>query len=464
MTDISRRLADFAAGLHYEDLPAEVVERTKLLILDTAGIMVRARNDAESTPAMVRAIERLGLATGDCAVPGDVKTYAPSAAALLNGTLAHSLDFDDTHAEASLHSSAPIVPAALAAAEMMGASGKDLIAACVAGYEVQIRLSLALGPSDHYDRGYHPTATCGIFGAVAAAGKLLGMDADQIDSGFGIALSQSAGSMQFLADGAWTKRSHVGQAAQNGLMCAVMALEGFKGPRHAFEGKWGFLHAYAPNADHAKATKDLGTEWQTMRLAVKPFPSCRYTHAAMDALQKIMKDEGVTADEVEAVEIGLPKTGMKIVSFPEDAKHNPESVVDGQFSMPFCAAVVLSEGTMLWDHYAKHLKNPDTLALTKKVTCVNDPEVEALFPANMAGKATVKTARGTFSVLVDMPKGEPANFMTVAEFRGKFSGLSEPYLGVDGAGRFADAIMGLETQNSVSAVLAAGKPQAQAAE
>ena len=272
MTDISRRLADFAAGLHYEDLPAEVVERTKLLILDTAGIMVRARNDAESTPAMVRAIERLGLATGDCAVPGDVKTYAPSAAALLNGTLAHSLDFDDTHAEASLHSSAPIVPAALAAAEMMGASGKDLIAACVAGYEVQIRLSLALGPSDHYDRGYHPTATCGIFGAVAAAGKLLGMDADQIDSGFGIALSQSAGSMQFLADGAWTKRSHVGQAAQNGLMCAVMALEGFKGPRHAFEGKWGFLHAYAPNADHAKATKDLGTEWQTMRLAVKPFP------------------------------------------------------------------------------------------------------------------------------------------------------------------------------------------------
>ncbi len=464
MTGISRRLAEFAVNLGYEDLPADVIERTKLLILDTAGIMVRARNDAESTPAMVRALEYLGLATGDCAVPGDARTYAPSAAALLNGTLAHSLDFDDTHAEASLHSSAPIVPAALAAAEMTGASGKDLIAACVAGYEIQIRLSLALGPSDHYDRGYHPTATCGIFGAVAAAGKLLGMDADQIESGFGIALSQSAGSMQFLADGAWTKRSHVGQAAQNGLMCAVLAKEGFQGPKEAFEGKWGFLHAYAPNADPAKADAELGQRWETLRLAVKPYPSCRYTHAAMDAIKQILRDEGVTADEVEAVEIGLPLTGMKIVSFPEEAKHNPESVVDGQFSMPFCAAVVLREGTMLWDHYATHLKDPETLALTKKVTCVNDPEVEAMFPANMAGKATVKTARGTFSVLVDMPKGEPANFMTVEEFRGKFSGLAAPYLSEDGANRFADLIMGLEAQNSVSSVLAAGKPQMQAAE
>ncbi|MBO6520354.1 MAG: MmgE/PrpD family protein [Rhodospirillales bacterium] len=464
MTGISRRLAEFAVNLGYEDLPTDVIERTKLLILDTAGIMVRARNDAESTPAMVRALEYLGLASGDCAVPGDAKTYAPSAAALLNGTLAHSLDFDDTHAEASLHSSAPIVPAALAAAEMTGASGKDLIAACVAGYEIQIRLSLALGPSDHYDRGYHPTATCGIFGAVAAAGKLLGMDADQIESGFGIALSQAAGSMQFLADGAWTKRSHVGQAAQNGLMCAVLAKEGFQGPKEAFEGKWGFLHAYAPNADPAKADAELGERWETLRLAVKPYPSCRYTHAAMDAIKQIMRDEGVTADEVEAVEIGLPLTGMKIVSFPEEAKHNPESVVDGQFSMPFCAAVVLREGTMLWDHYATHLKDPETLALTKKVTCVNDPEVEALFPANMAGKATVKTPRGTFSVLVDMPKGEPANFMTVDEFRGKFSGLASPYLGEEGVNRFADLILGLEAQNSVSSVLAAGKPQMQAAE
>ena len=463
MSDVTRRLAAFAAGLAYEDLPAEVAERTKLLILDTAGIMVRARNDAESTMPMVRAIERLGLASGTCSVPGDAQSYAPTAAALLAGTLAHSLDFDDTHAEASLHSSAPIVPAALAAAEMVGASGKDLIAACVVGYEVQIRLSLALGPTDHYDRGFHPTATCGVFGATAAAGKLLGLDAAGLESAFGIALSQAAGSMQFLHDGAWTKRSHVGQAAQNGLSCATLAAEGFKGPGEAFEGTRGFFKAYAPNPAPEKAVEGLGELWQTMRLGVKPYPSCRYSHAAIDAIIALRTEHGITPDEVQSVECGVPQTGWNIVGNPEEAKQNPVSVVDGQFSMPFCAAVVLKEGTLLWDHYAKHLTDADTLALTKKVTTVVDPDAEALFPARMAGKATIVTARGTFTRLVDDCKGEPANFMTPEEFRGKFDGLAEPYLGAAGCGRFADAILGLDTQNSVSAVLAAGRPQ-QAAE
>ena len=121
---------------------------------------------------MISAVERLGLASGSCSVLGDERGYSPTAAALVNGTLAHSLDFDDTHAAGSLHSSAPIVPAAIAAAELVGASGRDLIIACVVGYEVQIRLALALNPSEHYDRGFHPTATCGVFGAAAAAGRL----------------------------------------------------------------------------------------------------------------------------------------------------------------------------------------------------------------------------------------------------------------------------------------------------
>jgi len=230
MTQITKQVASFAANLRYEDLPSEVAERAKRLILDITGNIIRARNDAESTPSLISAVEKLGLAQGKCSVMGDDASYAPTAAALINGTLAHSLDFDDTHAAGSIHSSAPIVPAAFAAAEMSDASGKELIAAVVAGYELQIRLSLALDPTAHYEQGFHPTATCGVFAAAAAAGKLLGMDADGIQSAFGIALSQAAGTMEFLTEGAWTKRSHVGQAAQNGLICAVMAGEGFKGP------------------------------------------------------------------------------------------------------------------------------------------------------------------------------------------------------------------------------------------
>ncbi|MEK9721947.1 MAG: MmgE/PrpD family protein [Rhodospirillaceae bacterium] len=458
MTGITRQLADFAADLSYDDLPAEVVERTKLLIFDITGVMVRARHDAESTASMIAAVERLGLAAGACSVLGDARSYAPTAAALINGTLSHSLDFDDTHAAGSLHSSAPIVPAALAAAEMAGSSGRDLIAACVAGYEVQIRLALALRPSDHYDRGDHPTATCGVFAAAAAAGKLLGLDGAGIQSAFGIALSQAAGSMQFLADGSWTKRSHVGQAASNGLICATLAAEGFKGPDEAFEGRWGFLHAYAPNADAAKVTDRLGEHWETLGLAVKPYPSCRYSHAALDGLAALAKEHGIRPDDIEAVEIGLPETGRKIIGEPLAAKIAPESVVDGQFSMPFCAAVVLREGAMAWDDYAKHLGDAETLALCKKVKTVHDDRAEAAFPANMSGAVKVRTKAGEFETFVEVPRGEPANFMDADEFRAKFDGLCAPYLDEARRGRRADALLHLEEANAVASVFALSQP------
>ena len=284
MTAITRDLAGFVAGLSYDALPVEVRERVKALALDLVGISLRARNEAESTPAMVAAAGRLGMTGGTCTVIGDAAGYAPPGAAMLNGTLAHSLDFDDTHASGSLHSSAPIVPAAFAAAEMTGADGKAVIAAIVAGYELQIRLSLALDPAAHYDRGFHPTATCGAFGAAAAAGRLLGLDPEGHANAFGIALSMAAGSMQFLVNGAWTKRSHVGHAAMCGLIAATLAREGYKGASDAIEGKWGFLHAYAPAADAAKAVDGLGRRWETLKIAVKPYPSCRYSHAPIDGI------------------------------------------------------------------------------------------------------------------------------------------------------------------------------------
>ncbi|MBT3660243.1 MAG: MmgE/PrpD family protein [Rhodospirillaceae bacterium] len=458
MTTITRQLAEFAADLEYDTLPDDVITRTKMLIFDVTGVIVRARNDAESTPSLISAMERLGLAAGDCSVLGDKQAYAPSAAAMVNGTLAHSLDFDDTHAAGSLHSSAPIVPAALAAAEMAGASGKDLIAACVAGYEIQIRLALALDPTDHYARGFHPTATCGVFGAAAAAGRLLGMDADGIQSAFGIALSQAAGSMQFLADGSWTKRSHVGQAASNGLICATMAAEGFKGPDAAFEGQWGFLQGYAPNSDEAKATDRLGSHWETLRLAVKPYPSCRYSHAAMDGLVALSEVHDIKPDDVEAIEIGLPEMGRKIIGEPLEAKINPECIVDGQFSMPFCAAVVMREGQMGWDDYAKHISDDETLALCRKIKTVPDDQAEAAFPANMSGSVKIKTSSGEFETFVEVPKGEPDNFMSATEFRAKFDGLCAPYLDDARRDRLADALLSLETANNVGDVFALCQP------
>ncbi|HKA39081.1 MAG TPA: MmgE/PrpD family protein [Burkholderiales bacterium] len=456
----TRELTRFVANLSYDALPEEVRERVKALLLDLTGIMVRARNDAESTPAMMAAASRLGMKGGACTVVGDVDGYAPPGAAMVNGTLAHSLDFDDTHASASLHPSAPIVPAALAAAEMTGADGRALIAAIVAGYEVQIRLSLALDPAAHYDRGFHPTATCGAFGAAAAAGRLLGLDAAGHASAFGIVLSMSAGSMQYLVNGAWTKRSHVGHAAMCGLVAATQAREGYQGAADALEGKWGFLHAYAPAADAKKAVDGLGRRWETMKIAVKPYPSCRYGHAPIDGILALAREHRIRAEDVEEVVVGVPEPGWKLIGDPEPAKQSPKSVVDGQFSMAFCAAVALRKCGFAWDDYAQHLGDSATLALCKRVKTWVDPKVQASFPAEMSGSVKIRTARGSFETYVRVPKGEPANFLTAAELRAKFDTLAGPYLSARRRDELAAALLALEQAKDIGALLRLSRPEA----
>lgn len=452
MKNMTGKFAEFCEQLKYDDLSPEVIKRTKLLILDTVGIIIRARHDAESTSSLVSAIDKLEMSNGSCQVFSDKKTYSPSAAALLNGTLAHSLDFDDTHAEASLHSSAPILSAALAAAQMNKSSGQELIAACVVGYEVQIRLGLAGGSSAHYKKGFHPSATCGIFGAAAAAGYLIGLTKEQYISAFGIALSQSAGSMQFLTDGAWTKRSHVGQAAQNGLSCAIMAGEGFKGPSKAFEGQWGYLHSYASGGDVKKAMNGLGKKFETLNLGVKPYPSCRYSHAAIDGLIELKKELKFSSDDLDDIDIGLSETALNIIGYPLVDKQHPKSIVDGQFSMPFCAAVTVKSGGLQWDDYKNHLNNKDTLSLCNKVKVSPDEDAEKCCPEYMSAKVKVVVKGEKYEKFVKIPKGEPENFMEDAEFISKFKGLTEPYLSKQRVDQLTDLMLKIDQANNVNSI------------
>lgn len=452
MENMTEKFAEFCEKLRYEDLPYDVIKRTKLLILDTVGIIIRARHDAESTSSLVSAIEKLEMSNGSCQVFSDNKSYSPSAAALLNGTLAHSLDFDDTHAEASLHSSAPILAAALAAAEMNKSSGQQLITACVVGYEIQIRLGLAGGSSSHYKKGFHPTATCGIFGAAAAAGYLMGLTKEQYISAFGIALSQSAGSMQFLTDGAWTKRSHVGQAAQNGLSCAIMAAEGFKGPSKAFEGQWGYFHSYASGGDMEKAIDGLGKKFETLNLGVKPYPSCRYSHAAIDGIIELKNELGFSTAELDDIDIGLSETALNIIGYPLSDKQNPKSVVDGQFSMPFCAAVTVKSGGLKWDDYKNHLNDSDTLSLCNKIKVSPDKDAEECCPEYMSAKVKVVVKGKKYEKFVKIPKGEPENFMEDSEFISKFRSLTEPYLSNERIDQLTGSMLKLDQSNNINSI------------
>jgi 2-methylcitrate dehydratase PrpD len=190
-----------------------------------------------------------------------------------------------------------------------------------------------------------------------------------------------------------------------------------------------------------------------MRIAVKPYPSCRYSHAAIDGIISLMKEHGFSASDVEEVEIGVPETGWKIIGGPDD-KTNPQSIVDGQFSMPFCAAVALREGGLAWDDYKTHLNDETTRALTAKVRTVVDERAQAEFPANMSGVTRIRTAKGEYEAFVVVPRGEPDNFLADDEFRTKFNGLCVPYLGENRALRLADQLFALEQANSISAVMA----------
>ena len=452
MTNVTEKMAEFCEKIKFEILPEEVVKRAKLLILDTVGIIIRARHDAESTKSLISAVNKLDLNNGNCQVFSDKSKYVPSAAALINGTLAHSLDFDDTHAEASLHSSAPILAAAFAAAQMKNCSGQELITACVLGYEIQIRLGLAGGSSAHYKRGFHPTATCGIFGAAAAAGYIVGLSKEQFISAFGIALSQSSGSMQFLNDGSWTKRSHVGQAAQNGLNAAILAGEGFKGPKEAFEGKWGYLNSFVSGGDTSKALTGLGKKFETLNLGVKPYPSCRYSHAAIDGLLELKKEINFDVNDLEDVDVGLSETALNIIGYPIEEKQNPENVVDGQFSMPFCAALVLRNGSFTWDDYKSNLKNDDVLNLCKKVNVSPNKQAEECCPKYMSANVKIKVSGKVYEKFIKIPKGDPENFMTDQEFEDKFDGLTNPYLSEGKLNELKKFMLRIDNANSIKSL------------
>lgn len=423
--NITAGLAEFAVRTDAAAIPSDVLDRALALVTDLAGSAIRAATDSESSPAILAMLDRLGMAgAGPCTVFGLTQHYGAATAALLNGAFGHSLDFDDTHADSSLHPSAPVVPAALAAAELTGASGPEFLAAVVIGFEVCCRIGMALDPTAHYARGFHPTATAGTFGAAAAAGRLLGLDAAGMASAFGVAASQASGSLQFLENGAWNKRYQVGEASMKGLMAATLAAEGFVGASNALEGAHGFLKGYSDESVADRVVSGLGQDWETLRIAVKPYPACRYTHAAVDGLLRLRRQEDLTADDITRVRVGLHRNGIALVGAPIEAKRKARSIVEGQFSMPYAAAVALLRGQFGWDDYDL-LGDPGAEALAGRVEVWNDPSLEGLrhpFGATLEVEARGRTHR----LHIPDPSGEPETFPDAAAIAGKFNALTAP--------------------------------------
>lgn len=449
---VTERMAVFASTLSFDDLPRAVVEHLKVLLLDANGIMIRAGAELPSTFRLLDGLRALAFDRGEIRALSAAGTHAPAAAAFIDAMTAHSLDFDDTHAQASTHPGAAVIAAALACAQVAKADGRRVLTAMVAGYEVHLRLSLALVPDEHYKRGHALTSTCGTFAAATAAGAVLGLSSRQMAHAFGLCLNQASGSLQFLEGGTWAKRFQVGYAAFNGVIAAMLARAGYEGAEAAIEGRYGFLNNYSGRPDFPRALAGLGESYLTLGTGVKPYPACRYAHAAMDAVIALRARHGIAPGEVRGVRIGLNSVGFRLLGEPVGEKRRPRTVVDGQFSMPFCAAVALSWGRLIWDDLAAGLADDTVMALCELVEVGVDPRVESLAPRRMSGAASIETPRGTFDALVEVPLGEPGNFPTRADRMLKFEGLVAPYLSADRVSALVAAIERFEEIADVTAL------------
>ncbi len=425
--DITRKLVDFCHNVTYRDLPPEVIDKTKYLALDYLGVASRG-SIVESTKAMYGMVEDLGLDPKGGVIIGTGMRAPYQYAALANGTSAHSLEMDDVHNEASLHPGVAVFPAAFAACEMAEADGKKFIEAVVVGYEVMVRLGKALTPSGHYAQGFHPTGTCGVFGAAVAASKILGLDEGQMLSSMGIAGSQAAGSMEYLADGAWTKRFHPGWAAHSGLIAVLLAKRGFKGPLAILEGRNGFLQGYSKSSDASKILEGMGDSYHVATTSIKPHACCRYKQAPIDGVLEIMAKNRLKPDEVDKVTLGILKTGFPIIVTPEESKYNPRSVVDAQFSMPFGAAIAVLCGKASLEQYTlEKINSPRVREMMNKVSCVEDPDLERVYPQHWPATAEIVTRDGkSYLAKVDYPKGDPENPLTWNELIDKVNDIASP--------------------------------------
>jgi YbgC/YbaW family acyl-CoA thioester hydrolase len=442
-------LIDHALSVEYDAIAPETRDRLRRHVLDTIGIVVGAREVAASSESVLDGCARLAGDGGEATTAAGDRRPATDAA-LLNGTLAHSLDFDDTHRESSLHPGAPVIPAALAVAEREGVDATRFLEAVHAGYDITCAVGRAVNPDAHYERGFHVTATCGTFGAAVAAGVAAGLDREELLNAMGIAGSQAAGSLQFLANGAWNKRLHPGLAAQRGVEAATLAAAGFEGAADPLAGTDGFLKGYSGDAT-PDAVRDVGERTAVTETALKPYPCCRYMHAALDALVDIAETYG--PGEVKRMVIDLPEPGVRLTGDPIARKRRPENFVDCQFSMPFGAALAIDRGAADLTAFLDaqdDLDDPALRALMDATEVTATDAVAGLFPEQWAARVVVETDTEQIERTVGTARGEPEDPLDWSATEAKFANLLDAAeVSDDTSGRLADAVRGLGAETTL---------------
>jgi 2-methylcitrate dehydratase PrpD len=442
---ITQELAKYCHGLNFRQLPEEVIDRVKYFFLDFIGVACRGSQE-DSSQSMYRFIREMDHRRHGGVIIGTKERTPHLYSAMANGISAHAIEMDDVNNEASLHPGVVIFPAALATSEMVSANGKRFIEAVVLGYDVMIRLGKALGPEKHYRRGFHPTATCGTFGSSVVASKILRLKAEGITNAMGIAGSQAAGSMEYLAQGAWTKRFHPGWAAFSGMFATQLTLKGFRGPTSIIEGRNGFLHSYSDGAEESKVLEDIGSQFEILRTSMKPHACCRYMQPPIDGILKLVRENDIQPEEVGKIRLGILRAGFPIIVEPKEIKYHPKSIVDAQFSMPFGAAVaLLFRKAGLNEFHLSRIRSEEVKQMMERVECVEDPDLERTYPKQWCATVEIFTKNGQrYFTKVEYCKGDPEDPLSWEELIEKFHGLSNRFMTKERRLKIVDEVKRLE--------------------
>ena len=420
MTDDSPgvALAHFAATLRFEAIPNAVVARTQDLLLDWIGSTLAGKG-ARPVESIARFMLAQGPGDGASEVLIHRRGSSPLVAAAINAAASHVAEQDDVHNGSVFHPAAVVFPPALAVAQALRRSGRELLAAAVAAYEVGIRVGEFLGRS-HY-KVFHTTGTAGTLAAAAAAGHLLRLTPAQMVHAFGSAGTQAAGLWEFLREAADSKQLHTAHASAAGLTAAYLAADGFTGASRILEGTRGMAAGMSSDADAGKLTAGLGTRWATAETSFKFHASCRHTHPAADALLALMQAQRLTASDIAGVTARVHQGAIDVLGPVTD----PQTVHQSKFSMGTVLAMVALHGRAGLAEFDAHFRDPATIAFRDRVQMVLDAEVDTAYPARWIGKVDVATRDGRrFGARVDEPKGDPGNTLTRAELEDKAIALA----------------------------------------
>jgi 2-methylcitrate dehydratase PrpD len=412
---LTERLSTFLVATQSTDLPPSVVDDAKYYTLDWLGSAIAGTVTEPGRMLLAHARAQAGQGA---TVIGLGEQRNADLAALTNGGLSHIVEMDDLDRASVVHPAAPILPAALAVAEREGASGLQFLTAVVLGYEVAIRVGEAVGKT-HY-RIWHNTATCGVFGATAAAGWLLGLSEQQMTWALGNAGTMSAGLWEFNVDGAMSKHLHAGRAASSGVLAADLARQGFTGARRILEGKRGFFIATSQDAEPERVVEGLKQgmgKYKISGVSIKPHASCRHTHPAIDAALVLRQHPGFALDQIAQVQVETYQAALDLTDNPQ-----PTTPYAAKFSLYYCVACALWRGNAgLSDFTPQAIVDKDVRHLMARVSLVHSPEMEARYPREWPVRVTVTLADGrALARTVDAPKGDPENPLSWGELEDKF--------------------------------------------